>query len=80
MEDKTTWSVTELEGRIGLRNTGMDDEKENMLKECFPPLERPSLDVDPMCVTDKDGKLLCFYLPDILTKNRSVSQSVHLGR
>jgi len=58
---------------IGLKNTGIGGEQEEGLLRMFKPIpDAPCLEVMPCTITDCHGRLLLWYLPNILRPDRQV--------
>lgn len=71
----TAWDVQRYADHIGLKNTGTGrEELEEALLRMFKPVENaPSLEVMPCTITDRHGRYLLWYLPNILKPERQVS-------
>ena len=67
-KDKTTWRARDLEMAL----SGSNPINEADILKDFPPLDGPALEFSPLSVTDKEGNIVCFYLPDLLSEKRSV--------
>lgn len=72
----TKWDIRRYSDRIGLSNNGLGDtEAEKVLTKRFPPIhDPPKLEITPGISTDRAGNILVWYLPGILTSDRSVGQ------
>jgi hypothetical protein len=72
---RTEWSVVdyvEALRNVGPRCTGQQDKVENKLMESFPPCESTLLSA-PTVICDRDGLVMAWYLPGILSPQRQVS-------
>ena len=68
------WSADEYAQSLSPRCTGQNMKVESRLLQEFPPLFTPTrLETEPCIIIDKDGRILLWYLPGILTKKRVVS-------
>lgn len=72
------WSAEEYSESLSPKQTGRNAKVESKLQEEYPPLF-PLGDAreisDPCTIIDKDGRVLCWYLPGLLTFERQVMQS-----
>ena len=71
---RTSWSVkdyTDELRRISPRCTGLNNGLEEKLLKSFPPLQNETF-MSSGVVTDKNGLILMWYLPRILTPKRQV--------
>ena len=64
---------------LSARNSGQDEAQEKKLTERFQPPDIGGLKVNPLVITDKDGEILLWYLPDIISKKRAVSVCIQLS-
>jgi hypothetical protein len=73
--EKTNWSVKDYveELKNWPRCTGMNDTLEAELIKRFPPVEKQERDEYlPCTIGDKDGYVMMWYLPGILSEHRQV--------
>lgn len=71
--DSTEWDVRRYSDRIGLCNAGWNETAEKVLIRRFPPIhDPPKLVINPGITTDRGGNILLWFLPGILTPERSV--------
>jgi hypothetical protein len=70
-----TWSVQEYTDELrrnSPRCSGQNENLEERILRMFPPTEK-ELVVLPAVVTDKNGLVLLWYLPGLLSRRRRVS-------
>lgn len=59
---------------MSCRQTGQNDKIETKMMKKFPPIFSSTTDIsEPCLVVDAVGNILCWYLPNILTSTRTVS-------
>lgn len=75
---RLTWSANTYDKHLGLRPNGRNEAFEEDLKRVFPPLQLPINFVakDPLVIVDCEDRILAWYLPNVLTKNRQVCFNV----
>lgn len=73
------WSALVYAEAMPARPHGRDGAVEKKLERDFPPLKSHENRVvsNPCIITDKDGRILAWYLPQILTVSRRVSHHFH---
>jgi hypothetical protein len=68
------WSAEEYVRSMPARPTGLNADVENTLSSMFPPLHAapyPMVD-EPICIADRNGVIVYWYLPQCLTRDRQV--------
>lgn len=70
--ERTRWDVERYTENVTLRNTGAIDDFDNLLQSKFEPLERGTVEIEPLTVADRGGQIILWYLPGILTTMRQV--------
>jgi hypothetical protein len=68
----TQWDVERYADHIGLKYSGMNDQLEETLRNMFKPLQVNHLEITPCMITDRHGRILLWYLPNILRPERQV--------
>ncbi|KAJ3506421.1 hypothetical protein NLJ89_g6879 [Agrocybe chaxingu] len=70
-QEKTSWSVHDYAQELKTKANGMNDAVEEALKKKFPPMNKHmTLSSSPLLITDKDGFVLVWYLPEALSPTR----------
>jgi hypothetical protein len=63
-----------------MRYTGFDSDREEKLQKNFKPLKNDYyLEIRPCTITDRHGKMLLWYLPNILRPERQVPYRTTFG-
>ena len=74
--ESTTWDVERYADRISRRNVGILEDFDQDLQSRFEPLRaRNTLEIQPLTVADRHGKMLLWYLPGIFTMLRQIRYS-----
>lgn len=66
------WSAEEYRNSLSSRPTGQNEAVEAKQEAKFHPLTNMPLLERPAVVVDRDGKIILWYVPNIMTKVRQV--------
>ncbi|KAF9521555.1 hypothetical protein CPB83DRAFT_245433, partial [Crepidotus variabilis] len=69
-EVRTSWSVLRYKEKVTPQNKGLNILNEDELLAQFPPIHSNGLQIHPMVISDVDGNILAWFLPDIITPGR----------
>ncbi|KIM34639.1 hypothetical protein M413DRAFT_144266 [Hebeloma cylindrosporum] len=73
-QDCTIWDADRYSDHISLRNTGISGDIDEFLEYKFKPLQRTrAIQIEPLTVTDRNGQMLLWYLPGLLTMERQAA-------
>lgn len=70
------WSVEDFSDQITARNLGLNLPLEDNLLQDFQPPASSDHSNEPRMLVDKNGKILCWYLPKIISEHRAVRHPV----
>ena len=73
--------MKDYEQHITPKQTGQNENIEADLRRRFSPLSttsgcHPSIEFRPAVVTDADGEIIMWYLPNLFSKEMTVSDSI----
>jgi hypothetical protein len=72
--DQTSWDVREYIEKLSPRQSGSNEELEKKLLARFPPIYQKTSENDipyldkPCHITDRNGRILLWYLPQVFTE------------
>lgn len=74
------WDAEEYATHIGAKNTGKNTGIKRNFRQQFPPgpeFSNPAQVIDaPITITDRAGRILFWFLPDIISKDAQVCLNV----
>lgn len=68
----TDWDVRRYADHFGVKYPGTTSDREETMQKRFKPLKTNHLEITPCTITDRHGRLLVWYLPNILRPERQV--------
>ncbi|KAF8148836.1 hypothetical protein B0H34DRAFT_805257 [Crassisporium funariophilum] len=69
----TDWDAQRYADLIGPKNNGISGDQEATMFKSFKPIRTDHLEITPSTIADRHGKLLVWYLPNILSPERQES-------